>query len=1263
MRRLLPLGLVAAAVLAGCARGAPPPLEPLENAARAVDSGSTDGNDLALAAWHAWLAKSDGAALKALAERAVEADPASPWARLARAEAARRELDDAGEAEALLALAERAPDHALAVVAAGRLAALAGTAAAIDDALARRVPPILENPDLPVETRVRLALVLRELALARGEDPAPAVQAAGLVNAAAIVGPFSAYRALDAGRPFPPETGPVEASYRGPPGIGAVSPRPFSLPGGTLSLEGEPWDGDVYYALAVAEVARDGAYAVRFSSPRGSSTEVRLDGVPVLRRDVSDGSPLPHVVAGAVELKKGRHLLSVKLVRGHDRGVWAVSLLPFDPGHPAVTFRAAAPGDAPGQPPKPLFPDRTDDGPALALGADGKLLGTLLADAGAAGLYAAAHDALGRDVEGAKDLLAGTVASLPRSAPLFTLAADVALADPTFPGTLARARASTALEEALRRDPRDGRALLGSAMLLREAGRYDDALGRIEEADGAAPGRATVAVARARIEATRGFDVLALTAAREAERREAGRCAAGSTLYELSLRADAAADVEAAIAAYASCPGGVDRRISLLRSRGRLEEALVLAEADRARNPQGISEAYRVADLLLALGRPADGARTLAALEASWPRWAGLSRRRAELLELAGDRSGAAAARDRALQLEGGDLALRRLAARERGGELLGELARDGREVIRAFERSGKKFDTRAVVVLDHAAAEVYADGSAVQRVHSIVQVLDKRGIDEYAEVQLPSGAEVLVLRTVKRDGRLLEPESIAGKESVSLPGLEVGDYVETEYLVPIPARTPALPGWSLPAFYFRTPDDPLVESTYVIRADARAGLDLDLFGVEPDSRTEKDGWITVTFRRTDVPAHVGEPRSPGRDEFLPWARAGAGAGEEAIAAYLGDTLADDAAPTREIRTFAREAVQGAPAADRRARVRAVYDRVMETITGNGGGWGVPASHVLATQRGNRLLLLRASLAALGIESRYAVLRGFEENPRDSRFPELGRWSAVVLTVDLGGETLWLDPALRWAPFGEVRPSLRGQPGFLLPAPGDDSAAVRRVTAPAPGETPLGRRVEVALEVAENGDVRGEGVERHFGYDGARARNGLENLDPDRRRQTIEASLGRSFRGLVLEELEVEAEGPPGTPVTVRYRFHAPGLARPLGNGRLGLEGFFAADLGRKFLARGARETPLLVSEPERRELLVRLVLPAGTTLHGLPDAEVRSAFGAWVRTVRPSAGGAEIREELSLERRRVLPEEYPAFARWVTAVDRGQATEAIVGP
>lgn len=1262
MRRLLPLGLVAAAVHAGCARGAPPPLEPLEDAARAVESGSTDGDDLALAAWHAWLAKSDGEALRSLAERAVEADPASPWARLAQAEAARRDLDDAGEAKALLALLKRAPDHALAVVAAGRLADLAGTTVAIDEGIAAAVPPLLERPDLPVETRIRLALVLRQLAVARGEDPAEAVAAAGMVSEAALVGPFSAYQALEAGRPFPPETGPVAATYEGAPGVGAVSPRPMVLAGGSYSLEGEPWLGDVYYALSVAEVPADGDYAVRLFSPRGSSTEVRLNGVPVLRRDVSDGSPLPRVAATAVELKKGRHLLAVKLVRGRDRGPWGVSLIPFDSRRPPVTFRAAVPGDAPGPAPEAIVADR-DRGPTLALGADGRILGGLLAEAGAAGLYAAALDALPRDVEGAKELLAGAVASLPRSAPLYTLAADVALADPCLPGSLARARASTALEEALRRDPRYGRALVSSALLLREAGRYDDALGRIEEADGAAPGRATVAVARAQIEATRGFDVLALAAAREAERREAGRCAAGAVVHDLSLRADAAADVEAAAAAYAPCAGGVDRRISLLRSRGQLEEALGLAEAALRRDPQGISEAYRVADLLLALGRPADGARTLAALEASWPRYAGLPRRRAELLEAAGDRAGAAAARERALSLEGGDLALRRLAARERGGELLADLARDGREAIRAFERSGKKFDTRAVVVLDHAAAEVYADGSAVQRIHSIVQVLDKRGIDEFAEVQLPPGAEVLVLRTVKRDGRLLEPESIAGKDSVSLPGLEVGDYVEAEYLVPVPARTPALPGWSLPAFFFRTPEDPLVESTYVVRADARAGLDLDLFDVEPVSRTEKDGWITVSFRRTDVPAHVGEPRSPGRDEFLPWAQVGAGAGEEAIAAYLGDTLADDAAPTREIRTFAREAVREVPAEDGVARVRAVYDRVMETITGNGGGWGVPASHVLATTRGNRLVLLRAALAALGIESRFAVIRGFEENPRASRFPEVGRWSAVVLTAEVGGKTLWLDPALRWAPFGEVRPSLRGQPGFLLPAPGDDPSVVRRVTAPAPGESPLGRSVEVRLEVAENGDVRGEGVERHLGYDGARARNSLENLDADRRRQGIEASLARSFRGLVLDDLEVEAKGPPGSPVIIRYRFHAPGLARPLGDGRLGLEGFFAADLGRKFLTRGVRETPLLVPEPERREITVHLALPAGTTLHRLPDAEVRSEFGAWVRTVRPAVGGAEIREELSLERRRVLPEEYPAFARWVTAVDRGQATEAIVGP
>src|SRR5690606_30440814 len=155
-------------------------------------------------------------------------------------------------------------------------------------------------------------------------------------------------------------------------------------------------------------------------------------------------------------------------------------------------------------------------------------------------------------------------------------------------------------------------------------------------------------------------------------------------------------------------------------------------------------------------------------------------------------------------------------------------------------------------------------------------------GIDALGEVNVPGGAEVIRLRTIKADGRILEPEEIGGKDSISLPNLEVGDYVEIEYLESFPSRGPALPGWSAAPFYFRAENEPIHESVYVVRADRRAGLELDLHNDAPEPElVEDDAFITMVLRARRSPPLIPEPDSVPLGEILPWVQAGSGAGEE----------------------------------------------------------------------------------------------------------------------------------------------------------------------------------------------------------------------------------------------------------------------------------------------------------------------------------------------------------------------------------------------
>ena len=125
---------------------------------------------------------------------------------LAEAERARRELDGAAEADALLRAAAAAPDHLLAAVALRRLGELCDESPARAEAVDAGVARLLAGGRLrgPVAYRAR---VVRALAADALGDPAGAGRQRGengAVRAWTLSGPFSAVHALEWDQAIPP---------------------------------------------------------------------------------------------------------------------------------------------------------------------------------------------------------------------------------------------------------------------------------------------------------------------------------------------------------------------------------------------------------------------------------------------------------------------------------------------------------------------------------------------------------------------------------------------------------------------------------------------------------------------------------------------------------------------------------------------------------------------------------------------------------------------------------------------------------------------------------------------------------------------------------------------------------------------------------------------------------------------------------------------------------------------------------------------------
>jgi hypothetical protein len=119
----------------------------------------------------------------------------------------------------------------------------------------------------------------------------------------------------------------------------------------------------------------------------------------------------------------------------------------------------------------------------------------------------------------------------------------------------------------------------------------------------------------------------------------------------------------------------------------------------------------------------------------------------------------------------------------------------------------------------------------------------------------------------------------------------------------------------------------------------------------------------------------------------------------------------------------------------------------MDKLSGRDAGLTVSASASVAQDRGSRTWLLIASLRALGFDARPVAVRTFTADPAPYLFPNESLLPYVCVRVTLAdGKALWLDPLVRYAPFGELPEfALGGREAYVFPEPG---RPLEKVTTP-----------------------------------------------------------------------------------------------------------------------------------------------------------------------------------------------------------------------
>jgi len=604
---------------------------------------------------------------------------------------------------------------------------------------------------------------------------------------------------------------------------------------------------------------------------------------------------------------------------------------------------------------------------------------------------------------------------------------------------------------------------------------------------------------------------------------------------------------------------------------------------------------------------------------------------------------------------------LRRTLERLTGRSVMQPYRIDGRKVVAAYQHGATQGDTPAVGVQDRLVTRFFADGSSLNLTHNIVELLTKEGIERWGEVELPRGADLLTLRTIKADGSVREPEELLGKRTVSLPGLERGDFVEIEYVDASPPPR-AFDGALGSRFFFASFDLPLVLSEYVIVAPRGLPITVDRRGgVQPARRQVKGEMLHLRWVVRNQDRVVAEPSSAPVEEYLPSVRVSARASWEHWRDYYLEQVVQATRATWLTAQLARKVVPAGAGA--RERAEALYRWTLKEVEAAGPVLASAAAAV-AARRGSRYTVLVSLLQQAGVAAELWLVRPVSAaGGRDGAVVEAEGLRRALVRCMIDGHAVFLQPEHRHVPFGYVDPDLRG--ALALPLAREQGrpilAWIPRTLAGSIDQ----RQLRLRALVTAGGAGRVTAVERIDGLPAQQWRQQLERIDRSRLKALFEQQyLGVNVPGASLDRLVVVGQRGSGT-LELRYDFRVPNLCR-LQSRRLRCNaGVFAPNLRRRYLGLARRRLPLLVGFHPPSIVELELVPPRGFAL-STPAAPVRltSKLGSLDRrTTRLAGEVVRVETRLSIAQRRVDPAIYPAFSSFAARVDQAHELELEFAP
>ena len=1054
----------------------------------------------------------------------------------------------------------------------------------------------------------------------------------GCVDQVRLAGPFGREAERDAVRHFPAEApGPWPVRWKPEPGIGEVPHVLDTDRHGCSVFADEPVGKGIFYAETFVELpeSREVLVAVQ------GALAMWVDDQLVLNRDPRRWGVWPSFGV-QLWLGPGRHRLLARLAEPR------TSMRVMHPdGRPAkvTSSRDAAP------PYSILVP---------AVTRDPNLLGRFISKGDVVDpqdditRVVAAYLAFVED-EGdvASVMLEPLVADADQATgPTLTLAARFANSDPIFEESQARDLVRELHERAARKDPGLWRPRLAQALWEGERGGPAAAVKRLRLLVDEFPEVPAVPLALSRLYGQLGWraeysSTVKLLAERFPRTTEAlmaavevhdaqGETARADELVERVRQLDP------------------DSEIALTRALAREDYEAALSELKRLgeRRPDRKDIAERIHDVMVRAGNGAETWKKLEAAVEKNPRDGQARLALADAHYAGGKHDALRKALVDAVESGASPTELEAALDLVEGMTELEPYRLQAKPVIAAYEQSGRHLPGTAARVLDYAAVWIKSDGSSRMLEHEIVRIQSAEAISQMAEHRRMTGL-VLHMRVIKQDGRILEPEFVPGKPTVTFPHLEVGDYIETENIISTAGDGQHGAHYLGPHWFFREKNVAYARSEFVVISPQSKPLTIEVRGDVPEPVREDTGAFAVRRWRVDAsPAAPVEPGSAPITEFLPSVRLGWGIDLPEHLRRLSDSVASLTPVDPRITRIAKRIVEPLPPQQTKERVKRLYRWVMANVE---DGKETDGRRVIIGKSGSRARAFEMLCRSMSIPIDFVVARNRLAPPPAGPIEHASQFGALLLRIPDESGPLWLTVGNKYAPFGYVPAEARDVPAYVLT--GNEPQKVRT---PAGGE--LDSIVyEGKAELAADGSAKLELVQRFFGRHAVGARQDLAKLPESRLPDVLQSLVGRALSGARLLRHTVEQLDELDSPLSIRMSIEVPNFAHAVG-GSLVITPPFVWRVG-TLATLPSRQTPLLVSSATHQKTHLSIQLPPGAKLASTL-AKGKLANGDRYVRVEDSLKG----QVLVLERvvhfpaGRVQPNEYPDFVQFARQADDAQA-------